>query len=152
MTNSEHQRTMRIHIDRVPLGSPDPTTGNALYRLGAVADHSDLFREVDGGSQEDQIVPRSDEPVHLHPDEHFYSQKETTIIVNTEKKEAVKRRLSFDEVVALDPELPPPGPNILYTVDYADGPPQNPKGAMRKGDHVGICDGMKFDVAATDRS
>ena len=46
MTNSEHQRTMRIHIDRVPLGSPDPTTGNALYRLGAVADHSDLFREV----------------------------------------------------------------------------------------------------------
>jgi len=151
MSDNEGRHLVRIHVDREPLESPNPTTGIALYALAAIDQHIELFREING-DHEDPVVHRTDEPVHLKLEEHFYSQRVITIIVNLERKQVDKRRLSFDEVVALDKDLPPPGPNILITVDYANGPAQNPKGALRKGEWVWLREGMEFDVSATDRS
>ena len=45
-----------IHIDRQAVESPNPTTGAALYALGHVPHGYELFREVTG-DREDEEVP-----------------------------------------------------------------------------------------------
>ena len=47
---------VRIHINREPYQSPDPTTGEALYALGLVPKHQELFHEL-GGNHEDDPRP-----------------------------------------------------------------------------------------------
>jgi hypothetical protein len=147
----ERGHKVRIHIDRQAYESPNPTTGAALYTLGNVARHRELFREV-SGDHEDELVPRDETEVRVKEDEHFYSQKAVAIIVNGEKKDVVETRLSFDELVKLAFENPPTGPNIMFTIVYRKGPPQNPKGSLLEGHSVKIRNGMIFDVTPTDRS
>jgi hypothetical protein len=144
-------QTIRIHIDREPRESPNPATGEALYKLGDIAPHRDLFREI-GGDEEDELIPRDAKLVELKLDEHFYSQKIFAIIVNAQKKEVVETKLSFDEVVKLAYPIPPDGQNIMFTITYRKGPKQNPKGSLLEGKSVWIKNGMIFDVTPTDRS
>ncbi len=75
-----------------------------------------------------------------------------TIFVNTrphliEKKEAI----SFEEVVAIGYPTAPAGTNVAYSVMYerADG---SHDGSLVPGQSVGVREGMRFDVTATDRS
>jgi hypothetical protein len=143
--------TIRIHIDREPHESPSPTTGEALYELGHVASHRDLFREV-GGDAEDELVERSARNLQLQPDEHFYSQKVFAIVVNAQKKEVAEPKLTFDDVVKLAFPVPPEGQNILFTIKYRKGPAVNPKGSLLEDQSVRVKDGMIFDVTPTDRS
>jgi len=78
-----------------------------------------------------------------------------TIVVNMEQKPWDKEKISYQQVVDLafpNPPPPPPGSKIGYTVEYAKGPPQNPKGSMNKGDHVYVTNGMVFTVDETGRS
>jgi len=142
---------VRIHIDRQPYDSPTPTSAAALYALGHVSLHRDLFREV-GGDDEDQLVERDVATVVLKPDEHFYSQKVIAIVVNAQKKEVAETKLTFDEVVKLAYPIPPDGQNIMFTIKYRKGPKANPKGSLLEGQSVRIKDGMIFDVTPTDRS
>jgi hypothetical protein len=142
---------VQIHIDREPRDSATPTTGSALYALGNVAAHRDLFREVVGG-EEDELIPRDSTEVRLKQDEHFYSQKVITVIVNAQRKEVVETRLSFDEVVKLAFPIPPTGQNIIFTIKYRKGPHANPKGSLLEGQTVRIKNEMIFDVTTTDRS
>jgi Multiubiquitin len=85
-------------------------------------------------------------------DEHFYSQKAITIIVNGQKKEVTETRLSYDQVAKLAFPVPPPGQNIMYLIGYRHGPPANPKGSLLEGETVRIKNEMIFDVTPTDRS
>lgn len=142
---------VRVHIDREPYKSPNPTTGEALYHLGHVAGHRELFREV-GGDREDELVLRDATVVHLKEDEHFYSQKAVTLLINGEPYEVTETSISFDEVVKLAYPVPPPGQCIEFTVTYRNGPPSNPKGTLTVGHSVKIKNKMKFDVTPTDRS
>ncbi len=142
---------VRIHIDREAYESPNSTTGEALYELGQVAKHRELFREV-GGDREDEFISRDAEKVQLNEDAHFYSQKAVTVIVNGEAHEVIEIRLSFEEVVKLAYPVPPQGQCIEFTVTYRDGPPANPKGTLTAGHSAKIKNKMKFDVTATDRS
>lgn len=142
---------IEIHIDREPYRSPNPTTGAALYALADIPHHADLFREA-AGDQEDQLVPRNESPVVLTANEHFYSQRVTTIIVNAEEKEVTKRRLSFNDLIKLAFPVPPTGANLMFTIAYRNGPPENPKGHLLEGQSVYVKNGMIFDVTATDRS
>lgn len=142
---------VRIHIDREAYESPNPTTGEALYKLGSVAKHRELFREVDG-NHEDELIERNADPVHVKQDEHFYSQKAITIIINADPVETTETRLSFEELVKLAFDPVPTGENILITIDYAKGPPANPKGSLLAGQSVKLKNRMVFDVTATDRS
>lgn len=151
MSDTVTTLSTRIHIDHEPYESPNPTSGRALYGLAEVEEPRELFREVQG-DVEDELILRHASVVHLRSDDHFYSQQVTAIVVNTESKEVAKRRLSFDDLVRLAGDLPPPGPNMLITIDYSNGPHRNPKGALRKGESVWIKNGMEFDVSATDRS
>lgn len=152
MSELERLHRVRIHIDRQAYESPNPTTGAALYALGNVAKHRELFREV-SGDHEDELVLRDETELRLlKDDEHFYSQKAVTIIVNGERKEVTEIRLSFDDLVKLAFENPPSGPNIMFTIVYRKGPPKNPKGSLLEDQSVRIRNGMIFDVTPTDRS
>lgn len=155
MENHEHKHHVRIHIDQKPYESPNPTTGEALYKLGQVQPGYELFREV-GGDKEYAEVPEGPELVHLREDEHFHSSperpKEFTIIVNGRKKIVHKKSLTFNEIVALAFDTVPVGPNIMFTITYRHGPHANPEGTLIEGGSVKIKNGMIFNVTATDKS
>jgi hypothetical protein len=155
MAEHEHKHEVRIHIDEHRHESPNPTTGEALYKLGNVAAGLVLYREVTG-DREDNVIPNGLETVHLKEDEHFHSgppeKKEITIIVNGRKKEVDTRELSFDQVVALAFNPVPTGPNIMFTITYRHGPHVNPHGNLLEGGTVRIKDGMIFNVTQTDKS
>ena len=142
---------VRIHIDREPYESPTPTTGEALYLLAGIPPRRELFREV-VGDREDELVPRDITELHLVQDEHFYSEKETKIVVNTEEKAWGERRISYEQVTHLAFPSPPPGVVITYTVEYERGPHKNPEGSMTAGDSVRVKNGMIFSVTETGRS
>jgi hypothetical protein len=155
MEHHEHKHHVRIHIDQKPYESPNPTTGEALYKLGHVQPGFDLFREIKG-DREDPIVENDDEQVHLREEEHFHSgpaqPRKYTIIVNGQKKTVTTKKLSFDEIVKLAFPTPPQGANILYTVSYEDGPRINPQGSLKEGHSVFVKNWMIFNVTATDKS
>ncbi|MCL5006685.1 MAG: multiubiquitin domain-containing protein [Patescibacteria group bacterium] len=75
MANNE----VEIHIDKNGYKSPNPTTGEALYKLGNVDPGKyDLFREVHGKG-DDVLIPNNDQPLELENGEHFYTaQKNLT--------------------------------------------------------------------------
>jgi len=142
---------VRIHIDREAYKSPNPTSGEALYKLASIPQHRELFREV-SGDHEDELIPRDGTTVHLKENEHFYSQKTVTVLVNGEPHETTETRLSFDEVVKIAYPTPPSGEVIEFTVTYRNGPPANPKGTLTAGHSVKLKNKMIFDVTPTDRS
>jgi len=151
----EGKHEVRIHIDQKQYESPNPTTGEALYRLGNVAPSLELYREV-SGDKEDPPIENGPETVHLKEDEHFHSgpihSKEFTIFVNGRKKVVKSKKLSFTEIVALAFDPVPTGPNILFTISYEHGPHSNPEGTLMEGATVKIKEGMIFNVTQTDKS
>ena len=151
----KRDREVRIHINRHPYESPNPTTGAALYTLGKVPAGFQLYREVQG-DQEDEPIHNDTEKEHLTVDEHFYSKQERhkgfDIIVNAEQHHVEKKRVSFEQIVKLGIPTPPPGQNILFTVTYYNGPKANPEGVLTAGQIVKVKNGMVFNVKATDRS
>lgn len=155
MSEHAHKHEVRIHIDQRERHSPNPTTGEALYRLGEVAPGMVLYQEA-GGDREDKSIPNSPEVIELKEDEHFHSgppvKKEITIIVNARPKKVDATQLSFDQIVALAFNPIPTGPNILFTITYRNGPKENPQGNLLEGGTVFIKDGMIFNVTATDKS
>ena len=74
------------------------------------------------------------------------------IIVNGRKREEAQRVLTFREVVTLAFDQVPTGENVMFTVTYRNGPPENPKGSLTIHDKVHISNGIVFNVTATDRS
>jgi hypothetical protein len=152
---AEAKHQVRIHIDRKPYESPNPTTGEALYILGTIPTDYILYREVHG-DKEAEPIRKSNEKVHLKQDEHFYSEpdhkKDFTIIVNGRNKVVMQRHLSFADVVGLAFDNPPSGPNIIFTITYRNGPRENPEGTLVEGGTVKIKDRMIFNVTPTDKS
>jgi len=142
---------VRIHIDREAYESPSLTTGEALYELAHIPAYRELFREV-GGDHEDSLVPRDTTAIRLKQDDHFYSQKAVTILVNGEPYEETETRISFEQVVKLAYPVTPSGTCIEFTVTYRNGPPVNPRGSLTAGHSVKIKNRMIFDVTPTDRS
>jgi hypothetical protein len=146
---------VRIHIDQNRFESPNPTTGEALYRLGNVAPGLDLYRELTG-DREDKVIPNGVERVHLEEDEHLHSGaphvSHFDIFVNGRKKVVTTRELSFDQVVALAFDPVPTGPDIMFTITYRHGPRENPAGNLLEGAVVKIKEGMIFNVTPTNKS
>ena len=151
--NSHHE--IRIHIDQRQFESPTPTTGEALYKLGNVAQGLVLYREVTG-DHEDKIIADGPEPVHLKEDEHFHSgppvKREITIIVNGTPHEWPKRHITYAEVVTLDVPDYPQHPEITYSVKYKNGPNHKPEGTLSPGGEVKVKDGEVFSVSPTGQS
>lgn len=142
--------TVQIHINRQAYNSPTPTTGEALYKLGDIGKHQELFREVDG-DHEDELVPRDAATVRLKQDEHFYSQKVINIFVNSDEHEVNEKHISYARIIEL--YLGGGGqPSNEYLVKYSQGPKENPKGTLAPGQTVKVKDDMRFRVAGTGES
>jgi hypothetical protein len=65
-------REVHITIDRKQLTSPNPTTGHALYVLGAIPQGYVLFREAHGAG-DDELIPNTPVAIELHNGDKFYS-------------------------------------------------------------------------------
>ena len=147
---------VRIHIDRHPYESPNPTTGLALYELGKVPHGHQLYREAHG-DQEDEPIYRDHEHEHLRLDEHFYSVEKRhlgfDIIVNAHPEHVDTKYVSYEEIVRLaNPPPPPPGSVQYNTVTYYNGPKANPEGKLTAGHKVKVKNEMVFNVKTTNRS
>lgn len=150
MSVNDAAHLVRIHINREAYRSPNPTTGEALYILGAIPKHEKLYREV-GGDKEDKLVPRDDALVHLNEDEHFYSQEVFSIFVNQDEHDIVEKEMFYAQVVAL--YLGDGGqPSNEFLVKYSHGPVENPSGTLAPGQKVKVKDGMRFRVSGTGES
>lgn len=142
--------TVRIHINRVAIKSPNPTTGEALYALADLQKREKLYREV-AGDEEDERIPRDETPIQLIKDQHFYSQKIFDILVNGDEHEIDTKEITYDRVVDL--YLGQGGkPSNEYLVKYSHGPVGNPSGTLAPGQKVKVKDGMRFRVAGTGES
>jgi len=67
---------VEIHIDKKNYRSPNPTTGSALYSLGAVAVGYDLFEEIPGPG-DDRLISNDATPIELMNGTHFYTAKQS---------------------------------------------------------------------------
>lgn len=141
---------VRIHINRVAIKSPNPTTGEALYALGKIPKREKLYREI-ADDEEDERVPRDETPIHLAQDQHFYSQKVFDILVNGDDHEIDTKEISYARVVDL--YLGQGGkPSNEYLIKYSHGPVENARGTLAPGQKVKVKDGMRFRVAGTGES
>ncbi len=68
----DKDKEVSIHIDKKEYKSPNPTTGAALYNLGHVASGYDLWREVHGKGDDEQIA-NNGTPIELKNGDHFYT-------------------------------------------------------------------------------
>jgi hypothetical protein len=152
---AQSRHEVRIHIDQKRYESPNPTTGEALHKLGNVAPGLELYREV-SGDREDRPILNGQQTVHLTEDEHLHSgpaeRKDFRIIVNGRQKVVTTRELSFKEIVALAFNPVPTGPNVLFTITYGHGPHANPEGSLLEGGTVKIKEEMIFNVRHTNKS
>ena len=141
---------VRIHINREPYQSPNPTSGEALYALGDIPKDEKLFLEV-SGDQEDEAILRDDDTVELALEAHFYSKHVIKIFVNGDEHEINEKEITYRQVVDL---FLGSGGKISneYLVKYSHGPSQNPSGTLPPGQKVRTKDDMRFRVAGTGES
>jgi hypothetical protein len=147
------ERRVRIHIDQEHYESHNPTTGDALYRLGHVKPGLRLYREVKG-DREDTAIDDGPETVHLREDEHFHSgePRKITIIVDGTPYEWSKPAITYAEVVTLFDPSYPQHPDVTYSVTYKRGPGHKPDGILSPGASVKVKDRMVFNVSSTGQS
>jgi hypothetical protein len=128
--------------------------GIQIRELGNINPNDDLYLDLKEGYEDDFIT--DDEIVDLaRPGrENFFSkgvETQIAIIVNGREKFWDKRRISFEEVVALAEGNVSNG-NKAYTVTYLKGPKQNSEGEMALGDVIFVINKMIFNATATDKS
>ncbi|WP_054209049.1 multiubiquitin domain-containing protein [Bosea vaviloviae] len=141
---------VRIHVNRVAIQSPTPTTGEALYALANIPKHETLYREI-AGEHDDERIPRDETPIHLTKNQRFYSQKGFEIFVNGDEHEIDTKEITYARVVDL--YLGQGGtPSNEYLVKYSHGPVENRSGTLAPGQKVKVKDGMRFRVAGTGES
>lgn len=146
-------QAVQIHIDQKPFQSPNPTTGDALYRLGHVKPGLWLYREVKG-DREDPAIENAPVPVHLKREEHFHSGEFQgfEIIVEGTPHTWFESEISYTKVVILFDPAFPQHPDVTYSVTYDHGPHQNHEGILSPGGIVKVKEGMVFHVSRTGQS
>lgn len=77
-----------------------------------------------------------------------------TIIVNGINKQLRigKRHLSYEEIVNIAYGNYDESDRVIYTVAYSNGPKENPKGTLVKGQKAKVREGMIFNVSRSDKS
>ncbi|MFZ1898516.1 multiubiquitin domain-containing protein [Methanoregula sp.] len=93
----------------------------------------------------------NEENVH-HEKKNEHEKKDVTIVVNGRPKHWAEKEISYEQVVKLAFENPPPGSDVTYTVSYRKGEDKKKEGTMLEGDTVHVKDGMVFNVTATNKS
>ncbi len=140
-----------IFINRIAVEAPTPLRGHKLYELGNIPAHQQLFREA-SGTAEDEPIANDAERIFLKSGDHFYSEREFKLVINGQQKVVAGPTVTYEEIVRIAFPVPTTGPNVLYTVTFADGPRKNPEGELLPHKTVQIKNGMTFHVTPTDKS
>ena len=130
--------------------------GSKIRELGNIPECDEIYLK-NTPPWEDELI-KDDEDVDLaRPGkENFISKEkpfEVIIYVNGRKEPWKEKTISYDQVVELAKKFNPVNGGVkAYTVNYYDGPKQNPKGEMAKGDVVFVTNNMIFNATPTDKS
>lgn len=128
-------------------------SGGTIKRLAGVpSETTDVWLDAAGGH--DRVVEDKELVDLSQPGaERFVTRQiRITIKVNSRDREVDRRVLTYWEVVKLGYPDAVPSDQIVYSIDYASGPHQNPSGSMVEGQSVTVKEGMKFYVTPTDKS
>lgn len=150
----ETPETVSLTIDGQRRAVPSAISGEALYRLARVPYGQCLYRERQ--DQPDECLDRDAPSLALLRDDRLSAGPAPgvaiTIIINGRKREVRERRLTFAQILALEYQPVPSGPDWVFTVTYYNGPRSNPSGSLLEGQSVAIQQGMVFNATATDKS
>ncbi|MBR0418176.1 MAG: multiubiquitin domain-containing protein [Erysipelotrichaceae bacterium] len=93
---------------------------------------------------------------HGHPEhpDHPEHPKHITIIVNGRDVSISKniRKVTYEDVVVYAFGHYDSSSQIIYTIMYTNGPGQNKKGTLVKGEEVFVKEGMIFNVGCSNKS
>jgi hypothetical protein len=146
--------TERFVVDGLSMEWPrDVVTGLTIKRLVG-QDHDDVELLLEREDKADKVIEDDDEVRLGEPGVEIFKTRKVKviIIVNTREREWDKKRITFEEVVKIAFPVPPPGPKIVYTVTFFDGPPHHPDGSLTEHESVKVVDRMVFSVKFTDKS
>lgn len=130
-------------------------TGRKLRELGNIPEQDDIYLDIVAPFKDDLITDDEEVDLARPGKENFFSKPrpfEVTIIVNGRPKKWQERTISYDQVVALAKQDDPSNSEQAYSVNYFDGPAQNPKGELAKGQSVFVTNEMIFNATSTDKS
>lgn len=128
-------------------------SGGTIKRLAGVpAETTDVWLDAAGGH--DRLIDNKEMVDLASPGtERFVTRTIRIMIkVNSREREIDHRVLTYWEVVKLAYPEAVPSDQIIYSIDYASGPRQNPNGSLVEGQSVIVKEGMKFYVTPTDKS
>ncbi len=88
------------------------------------------------------------------PDHPSKPEKPITVIVNGTEKVLPEgtRVLTYEDVVKLAYGTYNSSESVIYTVVFSNGPVENKKGTLVKGDTARVKEGMVFNVGRSDKS
>jgi hypothetical protein len=128
-------------------------SGGTIKRLAGVpSETTDVWLDTAGGH--DRMIDDKGMVDLASPGtERFVTRTiRITIKVNSRDREVDHRMLTYWELVQLAYPEAAPSDQIIYSIDYASGPRQNPNGSLVEGQSVTVKEGMKFYVTPTDKS
>ncbi|MEZ5606258.1 MAG: multiubiquitin domain-containing protein [Burkholderiaceae bacterium] len=128
-------------------------SGGTIKRLAGVpAEATDVWLDAAGGN--DRVIENREMVDLTQPGaERFVTRPiQIRIKVNSRDRTVDHRVLTYWEVVKLAYPEAVPSDQIIYSIDYASGPHQNPNGSLVEGQSVTVKEGMKFYVTPTDKS
>jgi hypothetical protein len=146
---------LRFTVDEHMFVAPGQfLTGKQIKEMAKIPADVDLFLVVRG--YEDELIDDAKVVNMARPGvERFVARRrhEQEIIINGRLVKFPSHTISYEEVVRI--AFPKPvtnNPEIGYTVVFAHGPEQNPKGILPPGAVVSVKHNMKFDVTPTHKS
>lgn len=128
-------------------------SGATIKRLAGMPNETtDVWLDAAGGH--DRLIDDNEMVDLASPGtERFVTRTiQITIKVNSRERVIDHRVLTYWEVVKLAYPEAVPSDQIIYSIDYAAGPHQNPNGSLVDIQSVTVKEGMKFYVTPTDKS
>jgi hypothetical protein len=111
------------------------------------------FLLVEHKSTEQTTFPTGTEPVALTEGARFHARPRfIKIIVNRRERKVENPKQTFDDIVALAPDLPPLTADTEYRITYHGAESHPHDGDLIQGEFVIVKDGTSFRVSTTNRS
>jgi hypothetical protein len=147
-------RSFRFFLDERAFDwGADHISGATIKRVAGVpAETTDVWLDAAGGN--DRLIDNKEMVDLAQPgSERFITRPiHITIKVNSRERVVDHRVLTYWELVKLAYPEAVPSDQIIYSIDYASGPPKNPNGSLVEGQSVVVKEGTKFYVTPTDKS
>jgi hypothetical protein len=127
--------------------------GSKIREQGCIATDEEIYLKVPK-DWEDELIEDNEWVDLARPGkEYFVSRKiAIAIVVNGSLKNWNAKTITYEQVVKLAYPASTGGENFAYTVNYTNGPKQNPEGTMTKGETIFVKNKTNFNVTETSRS